>query len=543
MIIDKVILSDDETKKMQEYSDNIAIAIQHTDEIYKAISQREKKLSATEFEKAFRELANTEIQKISASITLRIIIYNKAVDRYIDSFQGDRALIMGDIFDIIDNFDKSDFITIANGNFAAINSFFSVEQYNNKAPIIKKSWRGFCDALILVLTPQFRALDHYGFDYEDAVNAVIIRATKFYKPPKARAEKTITDKDIAKAQEEQQRTGFFIGLSNNPLNGLSQVKKEDFKINQITNVATAEKNGTQYIIENFDRAAALGVNTQKILMYSLAKLIEINHGNCHYDNRVVSYSVVDYASLCGIDLDIPEICTAAEKKKIKNRRDEFCKTINKQLDLLKNRLTTRIKNPNGRGHLDLVLFGTNGIENGNIVISFDNYFIDNYLVNTSPKVFFNDKLLLIDGREQTTFNIALKLNIYFGMDFNQMTGRADHISVKKLLEATTLPTYEEIKQTNNRNWKSKIQEPFEKALDDLCDKYEIIRNWEYIGAKEKSLTEDEIDNMTYSDFISYYIRFEMPGYPDQSERIAKRAEKAKKRKTYPKKKNGGGSLS
>lgn len=42
MIIDKVILSDDETKKMQEYSDNIAIAIQHTDEIYKAISQREK---------------------------------------------------------------------------------------------------------------------------------------------------------------------------------------------------------------------------------------------------------------------------------------------------------------------------------------------------------------------------------------------------------------------------------------------------------------------------------------------------------------------
>lgn len=106
------------------------------------------------------------------------------------------------------------------------------------------------------------------------------------------------------------------------------------------------------------------------------------------------------------------------------------------------------------------------------------------------------------------------------------------ISVEKLLEVCHnygMPTYEQI-CTGSRRIEEQIIKPFERDLDVLQD--ENIFKWDYCKAKGELLTDEELDNKAYAEYIKRFIKVTYPeDYPreEYDTKKAKKAEKVKKK--------------
>lgn len=108
--------------------------------------------------------------------------------------------------------------------------------------------------------------------------------------------------------------------------------------------------------------------------------------------------------------------------------------------------------------------------------------------------------------------IAELKNINVGHD------NEDIISVKTLLDnAPFIPSYDEV-MSSNRNLADRIVKPFERDMNALDD----TLTWYYCYSKGK--TDDRIEETPdYSDFITYYVKIIWRDYPDQTERLERKA--------------------
>ena len=129
---------------------------------------------------------------------------------------------------------------------------------------------------------------------------------------------------------------------------------------------------------------------------------------------------------------------------------------------------------------------------------------------------------------------------HYSINNNIIRGTEQVLSVQKILEVTSFPSYEKVKEEKH-SWEFLIKEQLEKALDHLhtCS---FLRDWCYSQAKGRKLTDEEASQITsYEKFVSLYIWYELTDYPEHSKRAdiiieakAKSIEKTKRRKHKPK---------
>ena len=100
------------------------------------------------------------------------------------------------------------------------------------------------------------------------------------------------------------------------------------------------------------------------------------------------------------------------------------------------------------------------------------------------------------------------------------------IAVKTLLEACPcIPTIEDVRQSQNREPRKRIVEPFLRDLEAVCEQIGLgTDNYSLTYAKGEEIPDEQLKELSYEVFIKAYVHFpaNWPGYPDQTQRIAER---------------------
>ena len=292
-------------------------------------------------------------------------------------------------------------------------------------------------------------------------------------------------------------------------------------------------NGVTIFLKNFKEISSLGVAEQKIFRYIIAAFTEKNSTGTQNPQlrQRLFLSLSDYAKVIGTDINTED--------RLKN----FKKKLKKNLDNLKEDTTfswTETIRGKDKSYTNISFISGYRITKDTIVIELSLSAAE-YLVSLNTFIQYPRSLYLIDDRDYNAFAIGEALARHYSMNNNVIRGTEQMISVLKLLECTSFPSYETIK-SKRWGWERNIKEPLEKALEHLhqCG---TIKDWCYSKAKGIRLTDEEAYQITsYERFVSLYIWYELSEYPEHSERAdiiieakAKNLEKASHSKRSRKK--------
>ena len=291
------------------------------------------------------------------------------------------------------------------------------------------------------------------------------------------------------------------------------MSSEGKQADRITNTLTITKKEVILFLDGFNKlSGTLGINTHKLLVAGLASFAEENHIGLtetgiemmNSPKYTVSIPESEYALLCGYDVkehpaDTPEEAEN-EKKRVKMVLDNFRKQAKKDLNVLSHtRISwTELIKRKPRNFENVAIIGTTGIQNGYIKLTFDSEFI-NYILQIPVLMQYSTALLSVDNRKSTAYTIGLKISEHYHMLQNHDKGTESRLKVETLLKCTNLPTIEETKE-NRQNWRTRIKNPLETALEELLQKG-VISEWRYCKSKGISLTDEEVQ--TIPDFETW----------------------------------------
>jgi len=123
------------------------------------------------------------------------------------------------------------------------------------------------------------------------------------------------------------------------------------------------------------------------------------------------------------------------------------------------------------------------------------------------------------------YNLARHLSEVFRVRMSK--GQPHHISVEALLKACPeLPAVDEIKSRayEERHYDRHIMLPVERDLDAIADIYGLV-DWHYTHSKGEPLTDEELTNYSFEDWLNFMIDFTLPDYPEAKGKVKKRATK------------------
>ena len=117
---------------------------------------------------------------------------------------------------------------------------------------------------------------------------------------------------------------------------------------------------------------------------------------------------------------------------------------------------------------------------------------------------------------------------------------SNRIKIRSLIQdLPDLPTYDEVMQdASDGHIEQRIIKPFEKNLQALVDDYDIIENWHYCTKNGEFLTDEQLQNYDYSEWIEWLVEFRLKDYPHQVEmmRLTEQIERNKNSKKAKKEK-------
>ena len=281
-------------------------------------------------------------------------------------------------------------------------------------------------------------------------------------------------------------------------------------------------NGVTIFLKNFKEISSLGVAEQKIFRYIIAAFTEKNSADTQNPQlrQRLFLSLSDYAKVTGTDISTED--------RLKN----FKKKLKKNIDNLKEDTTfswTETIRGKDKSYTNISFISGYKITKDTIVVELSLSAAE-YLVSLNTFIQYPRSLYIIDDRDYNAFAIGEALARHYSMNNNVIRGTEQIISVLKLLECTSFPSYETIK-SKRWGWERNIKEPLEKALEHLhqCG---TIKDWCYSKAKGIRLTDEEAYQITsYEKFVSLYIWYELTEYPEHSERADIIIE-AKNKKTH-----------
>jgi hypothetical protein len=296
-------------------------------------------------------------------------------------------------------------------------------------------------------------------------------------------------------------------------------KAKPTRINQLAdNEATIENGDFKVFIEKYSNKKSLKVGVVKLLDILAIKLTKLNHYKAKDANtlkRTVTFSLDEYMTF----LDVKDVKDA--RKRLKEALDTLYSISLEWEEKSKGKVINYTK---------MRICEAQGINRGIASFTFTadmaNYLNQAYIMQ------YPLDLLSISERNPNAYPIARKLALHHSIDNNHKKGTANIISIAKLLEsAPEIPNIEAVRRVNG-SWSERIRGSLEKALDAL----EGIVSWEYSNSNSVPLTDKQLELSDYETFIKLFVKFDIKGAPDPTERLKKK--KKEKIATTPKKAQG-----
>ena len=307
---------------------------------------------------------------------------------------------------------------------------------------------------------------------------------------------------------------------DNIINNLSLISSRSaVSIDEITGAGlidvTSGVTSIEIMIQKFSNTT-LKQSTSKLLT-----LFDMEFTQNGANNTSIAIPLKDVAGILGL-------------KNINKARE----SIKKDLEALYN-ISLEAKRVAPSGKTDYIKFRiceAQGIAKGIVCFKFTDA-IANHLKkgNIMPVPY---KLLQIESNSnKNPYAYPLGLKITQHMKMNQYNNAEKKlnttciISVVKLLEVCQnygMPTYEQI-ASGSRRLEEQIVKPLERDLDACSD----IFKWDYCKSKGELLTDEELENKTYKEYIKRFIKIT---YPEDYPREEKETKKARKTEKETKKK-------
>ena len=372
------------------------------------------------------------------------------------------------------------------------------------------------------------------FDANDLKNEIIqkIEPLKESDPEKYKEAVELVEQ-IPEQKPETSALGLYTAdklsiMFNGKLTGTLGKLATTGKIDPIRK--SADVNGVKIISQNISQ---MGVGEAKIFRYAIAAFTQKNsRGTSNQQLHLrVFLSLNDYARVTNTNISTEDRLKNFKKKLKKNLSNLLQKNITFSWS---ENIKGKTKNYGG-----ISLISGYNVKREAITIDFS-LGLAEYLVSLPTLVEYPRALYSVNDRNFNAFAIGEAMFQHYSINNNIIRGTEQVLSVQKILEVTSFPSYEKVKKEKH-SWEFLIKEQLEKALDHLHECGFLI-DWCYSQAKGRKLTDEEASQITsYEKFVSLYIWYELADYPEHSKREnaiieakAKSIEKTKRRKPKPK---------
>lgn len=340
-------------------------------------------------------------------------------------------------------------------------------------------------------------------------------------------------------EESQRSVNPFNSIiaRNKGIDAIAQMNSRNADIDPISGDLTVIADGVTMTVKSFnDIGITLGINVDKLFKAINREFLK----NFDYE---VSIPLRQFLLDCGFDsikekaMENEEAQKKEHKRALKTYR-QYKRRTTKNIQILCN-TTLHWEDPKKNGdYFDLKLISSNGIKDDHIVVAVD--VLTGKFLKKQPLSQYSKAQQKIPSKDQNAYIIADKMQSHYCMYNNQLIETAQLLRVKTLLNGLDrFTTYEELSSYKlQRQWKTKIKEPFEKILGRLC-KYGFLESpqdnpdaWYYCHPKGIRLTDEEAANMDYFTWEKTLVHFSLKNPPD----ISKGVEKRKNQITSAKKK-------
>ena len=292
-------------------------------------------------------------------------------------------------------------------------------------------------------------------------------------------------------------------LAGRPINEVIQSTYNPFEKDAYTGVNSLQQ-GQVKIISTNDSLKYITDNGIALLLYSMHLLTKATT-ELTKDGYKIEIPLKEYAAQCGFDVH------NEDKAKAKAELDAFRKIYKKafaELDAIKLEWTENKGKNKGDYDARKIIVG-DGLKKGVayfiITPSIADIMISNNYITQIPRPAFN-----IGGRKGKSFykKLLYKLSHHYNINHNKENGSNNILSIKTLLEWTTLPTVEHLKEINNRNYNDLILEPLYEMLEQYVTDG-ILTYWNTCGARKEPYTDEQKNNTPAEQQINeWYIHFE-----------------------------------
>lgn len=270
-------------------------------------------------------------------------------------------------------------------------------------------------------------------------------------------------------------------------------KRHIFTLNKITQVASFEtsfQDGDLLVqIEHFDELKGFRVSTQQLLDILLIQLVESGAND--------------------LEVKLP-LSRLMEIRGLKDKK-ETRKQVIEDLNTLYH-VNIFISGTSGKNFRDLRIMSDKGIINSVIHVTFGPRFfelIKSMNIMPLPLHFYKTN----NNQHPNSYFLGRRIAEHKNMNYGK--SNADLISVKTLLDsAPYLPIKEEV-SVHNSSYVARIIVPFERDMNALAPVFQ----WEYCSKSKTTVSEDELDHLSYEDFEQLIIHISWQTYPIRKKRI------------------------
>ena len=316
------------------------------------------------------------------------------------------------------------------------------------------------------------------------------------------------DEDI---KEKKEHTYSKI-LQAKGTNVVAHSSYKRFTINQLSGVAFMKKDGVLITLKNY-QDNKFNVLTSRVLDILIMKLTkQIPYDKCIPIEKLFNCRTVE--------LSVKEFMEASGLKDRKEATKQLNEAVNSIFNIYLEYEDDRNKSKRVRERIlwkthILESIGTESghlpVENGRVIVKFTlplaEYLSQKYIMP------YPEKLLTINVRQNP-------LSYYLGRvlaehrNMNRTKRNRNKISVRTLIKACPdLPTYEEIKSVS-RQVSKRIIKPFERDLNALRDKYDVLSDWRYCNSIDEQKSDGEKHRWNYNEWEEQIIEFHLADYPN-----------------------------
>lgn len=300
-------------------------------------------------------------------------------------------------------------------------------------------------------------------------------------------------------QEQATFSTIRQGTATNRLTKVRARIGENTSVDPVTGHALVIQGELSISLPNFSDLEGLKTSTYKLLDAITVALTESGA-----KSPVVSISLDEYMTRCGLkdrkearrqakaDLEILRVASISFKEK------------------------RRYGEP--QGYYNMNISGGAGISrSGIITFSYSQDFFDillNYPIMPYPPLLWR----LNAKKNPNSYYFLRRISEHKNMNVGKKN--EDTISVQTLIEASPyMVSYDEV-MSGNRNLTARIIDPFERDMNALSE----TLTWQYCHRNNAPLTEKELAGFSYEVFAGCLVRIQWHSYPDQTRRLAKKAQ-------------------